>query len=170
MTLRLAIDVLVWLLVWVASWGLYGFMIRRQIDYVKRFPITCVYFLTLSILMTILFRGTLAQVATDFRFTPFIALALAYVLAIALYYLSHTYLKKPERLISMNPHEFFLTLDYRYLTDGYLWGHLCRGSFPHISAHRHQCENIQVSILCRFRSVSHRVSLTNIAGQLRVCL
>ena len=116
MTLRFSIDVLVWLLLWLASWGLYGFMMRRKIDYVKRFPITCAYFLTLSILITILFRGTLAQVVTDFGFTPFIALALAYVLAIAIYNLSHRYLKKPERLIGENPHELFLTLDYRYLT------------------------------------------------------
>jgi len=116
MILRFSIDVLVWLLVWVASWGLYGLMLRRQINYVERFPITSVFFLTISILIAILFRGTLAQVVTGFVIFPFIAIAFAYVLAIAIYYLSHRYLKKPERLIAENPHEHFLALDYRYLT------------------------------------------------------
>lgn len=116
MTPRFLIDVFVWLLLWLAGWGLYGLMLRRQVNYVQRFPITAVYFLTLSVLVTILFRGTFAQIATDFDFTPFIALALAYIATIALYYLSHKYLNEPKRLMSMNPNEFFLTLDYRYLT------------------------------------------------------
>ena len=109
-------DVFVWLLAWLAGWGLYGFMLRRQIDYIKRFPITCVYFLILSILVTILFEDTLARVATDFDLTPLVVLGLAYILTIGVYYLAHTRLRKPERLISANPYEFFLTLDYRYLT------------------------------------------------------
>ncbi|MDH3217641.1 MAG: hypothetical protein OEN01_15435 [Candidatus Krumholzibacteria bacterium] len=116
MTPRFFIDVFGWLLIWVAAWGFYGFMLRRQINYVNRFPITSVYFLALSILIIISFRGTFAQIATDLELTPLIALALVYVTTIALYHLSHAHLKKPARLISMNPQEFFLTLDYRYLT------------------------------------------------------
>lgn len=115
MTLRFLIDVIVWFLVWLAGWGLYGVMWRRKINYVRRFAITSLYFLTLSIVIAILFRGTFARVVTDFNFTPFVVLVLVYVATLVVYHLSRKYLEKPTRLISANPNEFFLTLDYRYL-------------------------------------------------------
>ncbi len=112
---RFAIDVFVWLLLWVAGWGVYGLMLRRGIDYVKRFPITCVYFLALSVLIAILFKTTLARVTATFSATPFVVLALVYVATIVLYRVAHVRLTRPDRLIERNPYELFLTLDYRYL-------------------------------------------------------
>lgn len=112
---RLAIDVLFWLLLWVAGWGVYGLMLRRGINYVKRFPITCLYFLTLSVLIVILFRTTLARVSTQFTVTPFIVLGFVYAVTITIYRTARLRLTKPERLIERNPYEQFLTLDYRYL-------------------------------------------------------
>jgi hypothetical protein len=115
MILRFAIDVLLWLLLWVAGWGVYGLMLRRGIDYVKRFPVTSVYFLTLSLVIVFLFRATLARLAAQFTATPFIVLGFVYAVTIAIYRTARVRLTKPERLIERNPYEQFLALDHRYL-------------------------------------------------------
>jgi hypothetical protein len=85
MVFRFAIDVLLWLLLWVAGWGVYGLMLRRGINYVKRFPITCLYFLILAFVIAFLFRTALARVTAQLTPTPFIVLILAYVVTVALY-------------------------------------------------------------------------------------
>jgi hypothetical protein len=115
MILRFAIDLLLWLLLWVAGWAVFGYMLRRGIDYVKRFPVTCAYFITISIVIAVLFRTRLAPVAANFTPAPLVVLAFVYVVTIALYRVAHLRLARPQQLIERNPYELFLTLDYRYL-------------------------------------------------------
>jgi len=90
-------------------------MLRRGINYVKRFPVTCLYFLVLSAVIAGLFRTTLARVGADLSLTPFVVLALAYIITIVVYRVARVHLTKPRQLIERNPYEQFLTLDYRYL-------------------------------------------------------
>ena len=115
MILRFAIDVLLWLLLWVAGWGVDGLRLRRGINYVTRFPVTSLYFLTLTLVIAFLLRATLTRLTAQFTPTPFIVLALVYLVTIAIYRVGRTRLTRPDQLIARNPYELFLTLDYRYL-------------------------------------------------------
>jgi hypothetical protein len=109
-------SIVVWLAIWFAVWRIfYGPMAGRQINYVDRYPWTCVYFLGLAVLVVFLFRGTLTPPVEDVTAGPVAVLAGTILVQVLLYYLAVRYLRRPVQLIEDNPREMFLRFDYRYL-------------------------------------------------------
>lgn len=108
--------VAVWLVLWVVAWRVfYGPLSSRHINYVDKFAVTAAYFLVLTALAVIVFRGTLLPLADTITKTSVVVLAVAIGAQFVVYILSRRFLQKPQAMIDRHPLEFFLTFDYRYL-------------------------------------------------------
>jgi hypothetical protein len=105
----------IWLTLWGVVWLGFHLMNKKGIDFIKYYPVTILYFSTVSAVVILLFLNEF-RMLTDTRFEalPFISLLLLVIINISAHRFIKNNYKKPEELIKKNPNLFFLRLDYRY--------------------------------------------------------
>ena len=109
------IDILVWVLLWITTYGLLYFITKTGITYNKRYGRLILFFLFFTFLTSLYFGDILLGVDGKLTLTPILILILVYILTIFVYSISHKYLQPPTRLIEKYPHQYFIKMDYRYI-------------------------------------------------------
>lgn len=113
--MNLAIDILVWILLWAITFGTFYFMTKRGVTFNKRYGLLILFFLFFSFLAVYYFKDILVNLKGNFTLLPFLIFAFIYITTIALYNLSHKRLQRPTLFIERYPHQHFIKMDYRYL-------------------------------------------------------
>lgn len=108
-------DLIVWVLLWVITFGLLYFITKRGVTYNKRYGWLILFFLFFTFIAGSYFRDTLIKVDGKFTFVPILVFVLVYMITICVYYLSHKYLQRPTQLIEKYHHQHFIKMDFRYL-------------------------------------------------------
>lgn len=109
------IKLLFWIAIWILGW--IGFLVlnKKGIDYIKKYYLTSLYFLFMSLLPVIIFWEDFSSYNFQWEFLPILLIASTFILNILMYnYIRKNY-KKPEKLIKQNPLNFFLRLENKYL-------------------------------------------------------
>lgn len=110
------VDIATLALIWVACWGVSFGLIRRGITYLTHPLATSFLFFSFSVLAMILFRARLAPLASGVTVPSVVVLLGVVLLTVAVYALAPRFLRRPDQLIARHPEEFYLQLQYRYLT------------------------------------------------------
>ena len=103
-------------LIWLACWGVSFGLIRKGITYIDHPGITSALFLSFSVPVLAIHWRRLEPLASQFTAAPLLAFALAVALTLAVYAWIPSVLRRPDALFVRLPEEFYLRLDYRYLT------------------------------------------------------
>lgn len=109
-------NILIWLLSWLFTYTLIYFGKSKKINYIINYGLMSFIFLIASIINFITFKILIFDYFKNFMILPFIILALFFILNTLVYYLSSKYMNKPIKLIKKYPNEFFLLMNYKYLT------------------------------------------------------
>lgn len=113
--MNLAIDILVWILLWIITFGTFYFMTKRGVTFNKRYGLLILFFLFFSFLAIYSFKDILASLKSSFTLAPFLIFVFIYVITIVLYHFSHKSLQRPALLIERYPHQHIIKMDYSYL-------------------------------------------------------
>ena len=109
------IDLVVWVLLWIITFGIFYFMTKRGVTFNKRYGLLILFFLFFSFLAVLYFRDILVNLKGNFTLIPLLIFALVYMITIALYHFSHQRLQRPTSVIERYPHQHIIKMDYSYL-------------------------------------------------------
>ncbi len=108
-------DLIYWIIFWLLGWGIFFLLWKKYLHYILHPFLVALHFLLFTILSIILFKKELIPLVDGFTIVPFALLFLVIMITIGVYFLSHSYLTRPTKLIEKYPREFFLAMDYRYM-------------------------------------------------------
>ncbi len=109
-------NIIIWIILWSLGWLGFLLLNRKGIDYINKFYISMIYFLSLSILVLAIYWKDFSElVKIEFSIIPFLFVPLLLIINILTYNYIRNNLTKPSKLINENPQLFFLKLDNKYL-------------------------------------------------------
>ena len=111
----LTIDILVWALLWVITFGTFYFMTKRGVTFNKRYGLLILFFLFFSFLAVLYFKDILVNLKGKFTLVPLLIFVFIYITTIVLYRFSHQRLQRPTSFIERYPHQHIIKMDYSYL-------------------------------------------------------
>jgi len=109
------LDIGVWILLWVVTFGIFSLLRKRGVTYHKNYVWTIFYFLVFTIVSGLYFKDILVDITAEFTIVPIIILLVVYTMTLIAYYFSHKYLKKPTKLIEKYHDQHFIKMDYKYM-------------------------------------------------------
>ena len=112
---QLLFDFIEWTFLWILFWGIFKLFLSKYINYIKHYILTALYFLTITIIVTFIFKDDLVETITKFSITPFIILGLVIVLHIFLYLYIPKHIKEPKEYFEKYPERQYLTLNFKRL-------------------------------------------------------
>jgi len=109
-------NLIIWIILWSLGWFGFFLLNKKGIDYINKFYISIVYFVSLSILIVVIYwKEFIKLITVEFSIIPFLFIPLLFITNIVAYHYIRNNLKKPNQFIKENPQVFFLKLDNKYL-------------------------------------------------------
>ncbi len=109
------IDILVWILLWVVTFGTIYFLNKKGVTYIKLYGLFVSIFMFFTLISLFYFKDVFLNMNLSLHFLPLFFLSLMYALTITLYYLFPMYIPRPSSLITQYHSQYFLRMDFRYL-------------------------------------------------------
>lgn len=109
-------NILIWTTIWIVSWGIFFLLMhKKKLDYVKNFLLTGIYFLSVSSIISLVFKDYISRILQNFTITPLIILGATLIAHIILYIYIPQYLNEPKEYFEKYPERQYLKIDYRRL-------------------------------------------------------
>jgi hypothetical protein len=112
---QLLFDFIEWIFLWILFWGIFKLFLLKHIDYIKRYMITALYFLGVTIIVAFIFKNDLTEIIAKFSTTPFIILGIVIIFHIFLYSYIPKYIKEPKKYFEKFPERQYLSLSFKRL-------------------------------------------------------
>src|SRR3989344_4500933 len=109
-------NILIWTILWTTSWGIFfWFIYKKEVDYIKHFVKTSLYFFSVAAITSLIFKDYIARAIENFTVAPFIVLGVLILVHIILYIYLPKYLSKPKEYFEKYPKRQYLKIDRRRL-------------------------------------------------------
>jgi len=112
---QLLFDFIEWIFLWILFWGIFKLFLLKHIDYIKRYMLTALYFLGVTIIVAFIFKNDLSEIISKFSATPFIVLGIVIIFHIFLYHYFPKYIKEPKEYLEKFPERQYLLLSFKRL-------------------------------------------------------
>lgn len=108
-------NISLWALMLGVFWGIFFLFIYKQVDYIRHFGLTALYFFGVALATSLVFWGHLASVLANVAVLPLVVFFVVALGHVALYFYLPRYLPEPTAYLKQYPRRTFLTLDHRRL-------------------------------------------------------
>lgn len=108
-------NIIIWVLLWSFSWGFFLLYLHKKIDYTNHFVWTTLYFLTMAIVSSLIFKDHLYEVLQNFILLPFIILVATMALGVFLHSYLPRHLEEPKDYFLKYPKRQYFILNQRRL-------------------------------------------------------